>query len=200
LILLGLTNLINFGNQIFKDEIISRNMKRVSLSLIGLFLGILLFAQVPKIPFPFDPKSNADYEKVQPQAIDCMKWFINSPINKYKESFNYMYNFLFVWTAGIKSIPLSLDKGVVAPLLEEKNKPKTSYYMVAYLSGMLLYQLQHPTQSDQAALQLEGVRAVIKFYENNTDMLESSAAVNQYRELNNSGKLDSWVGEHLTRE
>lgn len=175
-------------------------MKRISLSLIGLFLGIVLFAQMPKIPFPFEPQSEVDYEKVQKQAVECMKWFINTPINKYKESFGYMHSFLLIWTAGIKSIPLSLDKGIAAPLLEEKNKPKTTYYIVAYLSGMLLYQLQHSTQSDQAALQMEGVRAVIKFYENNTDLLETSKAVNQYRELNNSGKLDSWVGEHLTHE
>jgi hypothetical protein len=175
-------------------------MKRISLSIIGLLLGLVLFAQIPKIPFPFEPKSETDYEKVQNQAVECMKWFINTPINKYKESFGYMHSFLLVWTAGIKSIPLSLDKGVSAPLLEEKNKPKTTYYIVAYLSGMLLYQLEHSTQSDPAALQLEGVRAVIKFYENNTDILESSKAINQYRELNNSGKLDSWVGENLTRE
>ena len=175
-------------------------MKRIILSLIGLILGIGLYAQVPKFPYPFEPQSEADYEKVQKQAVECMKWFINTPINKYKSSFGYMHSFLLIWTAGIKTIPLSLDKEISGPLLEEKNKPKTTYYIIAYLSGMLLYQLEHPTQSDQAALQLEGVRAVIKFYENNSDVLESSKAVNKYMELNNSGKLDSWVGEHLTRE
>lgn len=173
-------------------------MKKLLLSMIGLFFGILLYAQVPKFPYPFEPKSESDYEKVQNQAVECMKWFINTPINKYSGSFNKLHNFLLIWTAGIKSIPLSLDKSIAAPLMEEKNKPKTPYYFLAYLSGMLLYQMQHPTQDDQAALQLEGVRSVIKFYENNADMLESSAAVNKYRELNNNGKLDSWVGENLT--
>jgi hypothetical protein len=175
-------------------------MKRIKLLMIGLIWGLGIFAQVPKFPYPFEPKSEVDYEKVQKQAVECMKWFINTPINRYKGSFNHLCSFLQFWTAGIKSIPLSLDKGVSAPLLEEMNKPKTAYYIVAYLSGMLLYQLDHPTQIDTAALQLEGVRAVIKFYENNSDMLESSKAVDQYRDLNNSGKLDSWVGENLVHE
>jgi hypothetical protein len=176
-------------------------MKKILFSMTGLLLGLTLFAQQPPgFPLPFEPKSEVDYEKVQKQAVNCMHWFINTPINKYKETFGYMHSFLLVWTAGIKSIPLTLDANVSAPLLEEKNKPKTTYYIVAYLSGMLLYQLDHPTQNDPAALQLEGVRSVIKFYENNTDILESSKAVDKYRELNNSGKLDSWVSEHLTKE
>ncbi len=176
-------------------------MKKIALSVCGLILGIALFAQqAPKFPYPYEPKTDADYEKVQNQAVNCMKWFINTPINKYRETFGYMHNFLMIWTAGIRTIPLSLDAKVAGPLLEEKSKPKTTYYMVAYLSGMLLYQLDHRTQNDPVALQLEGVRAVIKFYQNNTDKLEVSNAVNKYIELENSGKLDSWVGENITKE
>lgn len=174
-------------------------MEKLSLVIIGLLVGIMLRAQVPSFPYPFKPQTDADYENVQNQAVDCMKWYINTPINKYSDSFVPVYNFLLSWTAGVKTIPLRFDIGTAAPLLEEKNDPKSSYYITAYISGMVLYQLQHPTQNDQAALQLEGIRAVIKFYENNPDQLEPSKAVNKYRELNNSGKLDSWVGENLTR-
>ena len=111
-----------------------------------------------------------------------------------------MHSFLLIWTAGIRTIPLSLDARVAAPLLDEKSKPKTTYYMVAYLSGMILYQLDHSTQDDKIALQLEGVRAVIKFYQNNTDKLEVSQGVNKYIELDRSGKLDKWVSENITKE
>jgi len=174
-------------------------MKKLSLIIIGLFVGIMLRAQVPNFPYPFKPQTDADYENVQSQAVDCMKWFINTPISKYSDSFVSVYNFLLIWTAGVKTIPLTFDIGTAAPLLEEKNEQNGSYYITAYISGMVLYQIQHPTQNDPAALQLEGIRAVIKFYENNSDQLEPSKAINKYRELNNNGKLDSWVGENLTR-
>ena len=176
-------------------------MKKIALSVCGLLFGLVLFAQqVPKFPYPYEPKTDADFEKVQNQAVNCMKWFINTPINNYKETFGYMHSFLLIWTAGIRTIPLSLDAKVAAPLLDEKSKPKTTYYMVAYLSGMILYQLDHSTQDDQIALQLEGVRAVIKFYQNNTDKLEVSQGVNKYIDLDRSGKLDKWVSENITKE
>jgi hypothetical protein len=176
-------------------------MKKIALSVCGLLLGIVLFAQqAPKFPYPYEPKKDADFEKVQNQAVSCMKWYLNTPIKQYRETFEYMHRFLMIWTAGINTIPLALDSKVAAPLLEEKNKAKTQYYIVAYLSGMLLYQLDHRTNEDKAASQLEGLRAVIKFYQLNSDMLENSKAINKYIELDSSGKLDNWVNENLTKE
>ena len=176
-------------------------MRKLSLIFSGLFLVLSLFGQkAPKFPFPFDPKKDADYEKVQPQAVNCMKWYLSTPINNYKETFGYMHTFLMVWTAGIKTIPLVMDPAITAPLLEQKAENKTQYYIVAYLCGEILYELDHRMDNDPVAKQLEGVRAVIKFHQMNKDVLKDSKPVEKYLELESTGKLDSWVGENMTKE
>ena len=164
----------------------------------SIFLLMHAAAQAPSIPRPFNPKSEADYRKVQDQAVNGMIWFLQTPAAVDPEYYQLMYSFLFKWVAGNQDLKLVIEPKIAAPILDEKNEKNNPDILMAYLAGMALYKIQHPSDTDQAAIQLEGLRAVLKECENNPDFMGKSKAAIEYGRIRDEGNLDGWVKENLT--
>lgn len=131
--------------------------------------------------------------------MPCNRWFLIMPVKAIEDNQTGVHSFLFKCIAGAPGLNLTMDPKVAAPVIETKNEKNNGDILLAYLAGMTMYKLQHPDDNDQAAIQLEGIRAVLKICDTNPDYLGRSKAASRYRELENSGKLDNWVMENLSR-
>ena len=175
-------------------------MKRITLILLSFCIFSAAIAQLPTFPRSFQPKSAMDYSSTQGQAVQCMRWFLETPASVNPEYYQLVYSFIFKWVAGAPNLHLVLEPKITAPILDEKNERNNPDILMAYLAGMALYLLENPNETDQAAIQLEGVRAVLKVCENNPDFLSNSKAAREYRKIQESGNLDGWVKENLTSQ
>jgi hypothetical protein len=133
--------------------------KKNTFVLFLLVSGTAL-AQVPEMPAPSVLKTAGDYATYQNEAMEGFTYVLKANPQELKES--GILPFLITWISGSPDVSVAVNMEVIPGVMDESYM-YSGEMLCIYLAGMVLAKADGET--DEAAVQLAGLQAVLKAYE-----------------------------------
>lgn len=172
-------------------------MNLIKTISLGLLLTICsgIYAQNFKIPNNYRFEKPDDYKKYEEDIINCIDWLEESPLDENEAKRKEANMFLKTWLTGSPNVTIELNSNIIS---FSENVPDL---LMIFMGGWTKFILENP-ESKNNMLQgnIEGLKSVIAVYENNRKQgLKKDKQLEKIIDLENKGKLDSWVKEQLAK-
>lgn len=145
---------------------------------------MVTYGQDFQVPKDYKLKEKEDYKPYEPQILQAIDWALNTPLDKEVEKRQEAYAFILAWLSGSPDVTININFDVV-------NVSKTNQDLLfPFMMGWAKYALENNYSKDNLEGNIAGVKAVVKFYEDNKKLLKKDKAVEKYKKLIEDNKLE----------
>jgi hypothetical protein len=151
----------------------------------AMFIAMpLVKAQTPATPpNPDILKDTSNYKKYEGNMKEYLAWSIKTPfVDRDTALWRKVDEFIFAWITGSPDVTVEVG-AVIEPILKDKKDKAGFELLIAYMGGVALYQLNNPTDKDEANIEYAGVKAVLVMANSNGDIFANAKAVKKYRSM-----------------
>jgi hypothetical protein len=162
-------------------------MYKVTGFLFFLMLAsAMAFAQSYEVPKDYVLKTNADYERYEPEVIKTADWLQQTPWSSSPQKMDAATQFLLKWAKGSPAVTIKLTEAVMS--LSDRN-PQLGFIYMAQFSK---YALQHKRDFDLNSANVIALKALIDKY-NNEPKKHKDNDVEHLIALEKKGELNDWI-------
>lgn len=170
-------------------------MKNVVVLSLLFVVSFALKAQkdsVWKVPKDYQLIKAEDYEPYEKDVVACADFLVLAQKDGLENKRKRASQFLIKWVSGAPKVMISIDPEVVPESIDKK-------YMVVFMAGWAKRDIQTKDYKNNLEGNLAGVRAIIKFYQNNKKTLGKDKAIEKYIKLDKKGKLKASIQKKLLK-
>ena len=153
-------------------------------------LVIQLTAQEFKVPQNYSLVKKEDYKPYEKDVLAGIEFLENSPFDKNPEKRKEINTFLLKWMMGCPYVKIDLHSYVLE--YAQKNKD----FIMTFLGGWTRYAIEHSKDVNKFSGNLEGLRSIIKVYQNGKGIKEDKK-VEKLVKLEKDSKLEEWLRKKL---
>ncbi len=166
-------------------------MKKLFLTLfiLGTFHG--LFSQTFEVPKNFNPKTAEDYAPFEADVIKGVDWIMSMPYVLEKQKRDQVNAFLLKWITGSPNVHIDIKPEIVTFL------GGTPDLLMIFMGGWTKYSLETGKLDDKEGGSLDGINAVIDFYNTNKQSLPKDKNVEKYIKMKEKGELEDYVKNNV---
>ena len=168
-------------------------MMRLHLILSAFLLTFVTSvstAQHFEVPSDYSFDTKEGYHKYDNDIIKCINWLEKTPVKESNGKIKRAGEFLTEWLTGCPYVHFTEYVRIDASL---SNSPQLKLY---YMGGWARYAIENPGKTDKVKCCVAGIRCALKVYRNNKS-LERDQNMDEIAGVENEGKLDEWVKDHM---
>ncbi len=138
--------------------------------MLGNSHGILAQAgKCPPIPKEYEWKVAGDYEKDRELVKKTLRWLCQTPLGEDVKQRSLANAFVLEWLAGAPDLTISVEQKWL-PFLDKHEE-----LLFVFIHGVALYKMDHPNESDESKLYVEGYKAIAELALQSKELSHSRA-------------------------
>lgn len=162
-------------------------MKTITFAAFFLLLSMGLHSQDFNVPENYKLEKAEDYATYEQDALNCIDWLMNTPINEQKAKREKATEFLLKWLIGSPDVQIELNADIITFV---ESSPDL---VIIFLGGWAKYSMQTKDFENKIAGSMAGIEAVIAFYTSNSEFLPKDKNIEKYIKMKESGKLKDYI-------
>ena len=139
------------------------------------------------------PATKEEFTASEPNVINTVNYLETSSIDKEGDVWRAQASLLIQWISGSPQVKIEMREKILTFI---KKNPEL---MAVYLGGWTKFVLQNNYSSDQLQGNLAGLRSAIKVYKAGNG-LKKDKEMDKYVKMEETGGLEVWVSEQLTKK
>jgi hypothetical protein len=139
---------------------------------LGLSISQSISAQIgkcPSIPVEYGWNNANDYEKDRDLVKKTLRWLCQTPLGEDVKQRSLANAFVLEWLAGAPNLTISVEQKWL-PFLDKHEE-----LLFVFIHGVALYKMDHPNESDEDKLYVEGYKAVVELALQSKELSHSKA-------------------------
>ncbi len=165
------------------------DMKRESLFIIFILAGLGLMAQDFQVPEVHRLETEEDFRQYEPDVLEAIEWLKQTPVHQDEGIRQEANRFLLEWLMTNPYLSIFLHDKIV-PFSDDPE------LLMIFMGGWTRYALEARDFDNVYKGNLNGVKAVIDFYQANRNYLETNRHIENLMEMQEKGELEDFVREH----
>lgn len=161
------------------------------LSVVLLSLSIGAFGQLEfKVPENYRFKEKEDYKKYEKEFIEACEWLMTTPVQINKKNRKEVSQFVLKYIMGSPDVMIEISD---LAMFSSSNE-----YLTIFMAGWSVEHLKTRKFDDKLSGCMAGIKAVIEFYESNSEYLGKDKKIKKYIKLKKKGKLEHYIKKQMS--
>jgi hypothetical protein len=166
-------------------------MRKLIFASFFFCFPMILKAQVFEVPImDVKPKTQTEYELMEPSILNCINWLNTTPLSINAENHTTANAYFMLWLTGTQKVNVVVD-GYVLNYAE-----KNPELLMAFMAGWSKLALEKG-EKDNFKLALAGMTNLVSRYKNNVTFFKKDKKLKKLLEMSEKGEMENWLKEHL---